>query len=175
MAEVIRMLVKDPDTRQAVLPCWNAADDLGHKAPDIPCTLGLMFYLRDGRLHCVTSMRSNDVWLGLPNDVFCFTAVQRLIADALEVDYGTYTHFVGSMHVYDRNVYDVEESLRLEVDDPETVWIPAGLEERTSEQIRIAVNAEREVRETGTLPDISALGTGTFLEQAVLTCAEKWQ
>jgi thymidylate synthase len=48
-------------------------------------------------------MRSNDVWLGLPYDVFAFTTIQRLIAEQLKLDLGTYYHQAGSEHLYNRN------------------------------------------------------------------------
>lgn len=102
----ITLLKKSPNTRQAVITSWDSgdvADAIGGKFNDIPCTLSLQFLLRDSRLHMVVSMRSNDAWLGLPYDVFCFTSIQSLMANALEVELGTYTHHVGSMHLYDKN------------------------------------------------------------------------
>ncbi len=46
-------------------------------------------------------MRSNDAYLGLPHDVFCFTMMQELVAAELGLEVGEYTHMVGSMHLYD--------------------------------------------------------------------------
>jgi thymidylate synthase len=46
-------------------------------------------------------MRSNDVFLGLPHDVFCFTMLQEIIAASLGAKIGTYTHLAGSLHLYD--------------------------------------------------------------------------
>lgn len=48
-------------------------------------------------------MRSNDAYLGLPHDVFCFTMLQEIVARSLSHEIGTYRHFVGSMHLYDRD------------------------------------------------------------------------
>jgi len=49
-------------------------------------------------------MRSNDAWLGLPYDVFCFTTLQKIVAAALGIECDWYQHQVGSMHLYGRNV-----------------------------------------------------------------------
>jgi thymidylate synthase len=46
-------------------------------------------------------MRSNDVFIGLPHDVFCFTMIQELVARSVEADVGQYVHVVGSLHLYD--------------------------------------------------------------------------
>jgi thymidylate synthase len=50
-------------------------------------------------------MRSNDVFLGLPHDLFAFTMLQEIAARELGVEPGTYQHSVGSLHLYD----DTEE------------------------------------------------------------------
>jgi thymidylate synthase len=71
--------------------------------------LTLQFLLRDDRLHLVVTMRSNDAYLGLPHDVFCFTMLQEIVARSLERELGIYRHFVGSMHLYERNRSQAEE------------------------------------------------------------------
>jgi thymidylate synthase len=48
-------------------------------------------------------MRSNDLFLGLPYDVFLFTFLQELMSIELGVQLGTYFHYAGSMHAYDRD------------------------------------------------------------------------
>lgn len=104
---VIELLNKKPETRQAIMTMHRPTDLLhaiaGDKK-DIPCTLSLQFFLRDGFLNLITTMRSNDLWLGLPYDVFCFTSVQLLIAEALGMKVGWYQHQAGSLHLYNRNV-----------------------------------------------------------------------
>jgi thymidylate synthase len=56
-------------------------------------------------------MRSNDVYIGLPFDVFSFTMLQELLARDLGVEVGRYVHMVGSLHLYERNRTDVEQFL----------------------------------------------------------------
>ena len=51
-------------------------------------------------------MRSNDVYLGLPHDVFSFTMIQEIVARLLGVEMGDYTHFAGSLHLYDEHADD---------------------------------------------------------------------
>ena len=50
-----------------------------------------------------TYMRSNDLWMGFPYDVFQFTCLQTLLAMELDVELGTYTHVAGSLHLYERD------------------------------------------------------------------------
>lgn len=101
---IIKLLTEKPNTRQAVIQLFDAEDLVG-KHKDIPCTCTLQFILRDGKLNMLTSMRSNDAYLGLPHDIFCFTMLQEIIAMSLEnVELGTYKHVVGSLHLYEKNI-----------------------------------------------------------------------
>lgn len=94
------MLLRDPNTRQAVLHI-KTADDKPSK--DVNCTVCIQFLLRDNELHATVYMRSNDIWMGFPYDVFSFTAMQCKMAMELGVKIGTYTHIAGSLHLYERN------------------------------------------------------------------------
>ncbi len=111
---VIRLLREKPETRQAVMTMWNAGDlphaiEGGHK--DMPCTLSLQFLLREDKVHLVTTMRSQDVWLGFPYDVFCFTCLQRLVAAACGKAIGTYVHQIGTLHLYQDNFRAAVEAM----------------------------------------------------------------
>lgn len=103
---IMKILKTHPNSRQAIASLWGVSD-LAHALTlnknDLPCTIAWQFVLRNDKLHMIGYMRSNDVWLGLPYDVFAFTSVQRLMACELGVEVGTYTHHVGSLHLYDRN------------------------------------------------------------------------
>jgi len=103
LEQVVTRLRDDPDTRQGVVQLFDPGrDHRGYK--DVPCTLGWRFYLRDGRLHLHTTMRSQDLWLGFAYDVFTFTVLQELVAGWLGVEVGEYHHHVDSLHLYDQDV-----------------------------------------------------------------------
>lgn len=97
----------DINTRQAVLHI-KTADNRPSK--DVNCTVCVQFLIRDGKLHATTYMRSNDIWMGFPYDVFSFTALQCKMAMELGVGIGTYTHIAGSLHLYERNGIDGENT-----------------------------------------------------------------
>lgn len=102
---VYDMLKENPNSRQAVIHI-KTADDKPSK--DVNCTVCLQFFIRDGKLYLTTYMRSNDLWMGFPYDVFQFTSMQIMLAMQLGVEVGTYTHIAGSLHLYARNVKDKE-------------------------------------------------------------------
>ena len=101
---VLDKLRADPLSRQAVIHIKDASNE---PTKDMPCTVSLQFFIRNGALHMTTYMRSNDVWTGFPYDVFAFTSMQILMAFQLGVDVGTYTHIAGSLHLYARNLKKV--------------------------------------------------------------------
>jgi|SRR5215470_3528645 len=100
--QVRRILTRDPDSRRAVIQLFDPErDTCGHR--DVPCTLSYRFFLRGGRLQMHTTMRSQDLWLGFPYDLFAATTLQELLAGWLGAELGEYHHFVDSLHLYDQH------------------------------------------------------------------------
>lgn len=104
MRGVVDRLASDPDTRQAIVTVWRPDELNDPDNPDVPCTLSFAWTIRDGRLNMHTTMRSNDVWLGLPYDFMMFTRLQGALAWALQLPLGRYIHQVHSLHIYERNI-----------------------------------------------------------------------
>lgn len=100
------LLKEKQESRQAVVTMWDQGDLVCAcvgKKKDLPCTLALNFIVREGKLNLVATMRSNDIWLGLPYDIYAFTCIQQLIASHLKLELGWYQHQATSLHVYKRN------------------------------------------------------------------------
>lgn len=103
LAMIERMLLTDPASRQAVIHIKQPRNLMDYPTKDVNCTVCLQFFIRDEKLYMTTYMRSNDLWMGFPNDVFQFTCIQIYLAMKLGVNLGTYTHIAGSLHLYDRD------------------------------------------------------------------------
>jgi thymidylate synthase len=102
MSQLLTMLKEKQgksDTRQAVIQIFDRTD-LKRSNGDVPCTTTLQFLPRKGKLHLTTTMRSNDIYRGFPGDVFAFTFIQEIIARTIGLEVGSYSHFVGSLHLY---------------------------------------------------------------------------
>lgn len=107
LQRVLTTLMEDPDSRRAVVQLYDPIRDAdGHR--DVPCTLGYRFHIRDGRLHMSTTMRGQDVWIGLPYDLFSATVLHELMAGWLGVELGEYHHHVDSLHIYERDLGNAE-------------------------------------------------------------------
>lgn len=70
---------------------------------DVPCTIALHYFVRNGKLHAQTYMRSCDIVWGLPYDVFSFTTFQEILALELGLELGNYVHTATSLHLYERH------------------------------------------------------------------------
>jgi len=108
---IIERLKQDPDSRQAVVTIWNPQFDLQPAKRDYPCTILHQFRIRNNKLNMSVYMRSNDVWLGAAYDFFQFTRVQLAMCSVLGIEPGSYSHHVGSLHIYETH-YEVAEDLK---------------------------------------------------------------
>jgi hypothetical protein len=99
---------------------WRAADDV----PDLrayPCVVSCGFTCHEGRLDAYVEMRSNDVWLGLPYDMFAFAQLQATLANVLDRDLGQYHHYARTLHLYEKHA---EQAQQLERDHRGDNWEP---------------------------------------------------
>lgn len=114
LAMVEDLLREHPESRQAVIHIKQARDLVNYPTKDVNCTVCLQFFIRDGKLYLTTYMRSNDLWMGFPNDVFQFTAIQIYLAMRLGVMLGSYTHIAGSLHLYERDYQSALKNIKTE-------------------------------------------------------------
>ena len=108
------ILKNNPESRQAVVNIKPAIDLRSESTKDLNCTICLQFLIRDNRLYMTTYMRSNDLWMGFPNDVFQFTCMQIWLAMRLGIKLGTYIHIAGSLHLYERDYNKAKENIENE-------------------------------------------------------------
>lgn len=109
--QALIQLRDNPNSRQVVLHIKEARNLVDNPTKDLNCTVCLQLFIRDGKLYMTTYMRSNDLWMGFPYDVFQFTCLQILMAMELDVELGTYTHVAGSLHLYERDYAKGEANL----------------------------------------------------------------
>jgi len=114
---IVDTLLKDNDSRQAVINIWR---ENPKSSKDIPCTLSLQFILREASdqlwLHTIATMRSNDVWLGTPYDTFNFSAISFYITCwlnnmGLKCKVGSLNIQAGSRHIYETDFKKLEKVL----------------------------------------------------------------
>lgn len=101
--KVVDILNKDPESRRASLSIYNA-DNIDQYEKDTPCTYAINFTILNNKLNMTVMMRSNDLWFGFCNDQYCFSKLQEKMSKDLDVEVGTYFHFVNNLHIYNRHL-----------------------------------------------------------------------
>ena len=96
---IIEMLKADPSTRRASISIYDGKE-ITNYSNDTPCTYAIHFYILNNKLNMSVTMRSNDLWYGFCNDQYCFSMLQKMIAESLSIDLGIYYHFVNNLHLY---------------------------------------------------------------------------
>lgn len=105
--DALRILKKDPDSRQCFISIWDK--DIYNAGGDIriPCTLGYQLQIRDGALNLTYLQRSSDFATHFQNDLYLAFRLQKLIALELEIPVGMYTHWIGSLHIFQKDIKGV--------------------------------------------------------------------
>jgi thymidylate synthase len=123
LSAALERLMHDPWTRQAVVQVWRPELPLQGATrwtKDPPCTLQLVFSAEPEEdcskcpqyLNMAAVMRSNDAWLGLPYDVFCFSQIHRQVARYTGYNPLQYSHVALSEHVYEQDIDRARELAR---------------------------------------------------------------
>lgn len=78
----------------------NSVFDKNKPTKDFPCTIAIQVFIRNNKLHWITMLRSQDIYYGMRNDIYCFTKMMQLMAEELEIECGKYYHICNSLHIY---------------------------------------------------------------------------
>jgi thymidylate synthase len=165
LTNVTALLRNSSTTRRAVIQLFEATDVVARRV-EVPCTCTLQFLLREGRLHLMVSMRSNDVILGLPHDVFCFTMIQEMVARELSVDVGGYKHAVGSLHLYDSSSNEAREFMD-EGFQSTDMPMPNMPEGNPKDAVAALLRAEAEIRTVGTTDESGFRGLDVYWQDLI--------
>ena len=190
--ETISLLENNPESRRAVISLYGVTDLVNHSSLDIPCNTTLFVKVRDDSLDLTVINRSNDLFLGIPYNVFVFGVIQKFIAEKLNLQVGVQRHFTDSLHLYKENAAFVSELLAVNDQDEIDSWVrmypccselfdgifndakaiskldPIGIE---SDYCRQVVNAFLRRKKGGGSESIESLGSDAFGHAARLWLA----
>jgi thymidylate synthase len=103
---LIRELQIRPNSRQAVMTMYDRHQDLNNWGGKdrVPCSMHYQFLTRGGELHMVYVMRSCDFLNHFMHDVFFSTGLLKHVASKVGLKTGTFTHLMGSLHAYNKDM-----------------------------------------------------------------------
>lgn len=108
LPQVIRELLLRPNTRQAVMTMYDRHQDMNNWGGKdrIPCSMYYQFFIRGGKLNLIYTMRSCDFLTHFAHDVALAILLLRHVAVEINMSMGTLTHFMGSLHAYEKDMRD---------------------------------------------------------------------
>jgi thymidylate synthase len=98
IANVVRAIRSNPDSRRLIVSAWNPADVDKMALP--PCHCLFQFYVARGRLSCQLYQRSADVFLGVPFNIASYALLTLMMAQVTELEPGEFVHTFGDAHLY---------------------------------------------------------------------------
>src|SRR5881392_3258239 len=112
IAEVIKTLKTNPDSRRIIVSAWNVSDIPKMALP--PCHAFFQFYVAEGRLSCQLYQRSADIFLGVPFNIASYALLTLMVAQVTDLEPGDFVHTLGDAHLYLNHLDQAREQLSRE-------------------------------------------------------------
>jgi thymidylate synthase len=115
MADVIKTLKTNPDSRRIIVSAWNVAEL--SKMALMPCHAFFQFYVAPGadgvrgKLSCQLYQRSADIFLGVPFNIASYALLTHMVAEQCDLDVGDFIWTGGDCHIYSNHHEQVELQL----------------------------------------------------------------
>ena len=90
IANLIRDIKANPDSRRLIVTAWNPADIPKMALP--PCHCLFQFYVADGKLSCQLYQRSADIFLGVPFNIASYALLTMMVAQVTGLKPGEFVH-----------------------------------------------------------------------------------
>jgi len=118
---VIYMLKNNPGSRRIMTTLWDK-DDLDKMALT-PCVWATHWLVKDGKLDLIIQIRSNDMALGNPFNIYQYNVLQRMMAQVTGYELGTFTVNIDDAHIYDRHIEGLRQQIQEKTYPAPKIWI----------------------------------------------------
>jgi len=112
---IIEELSKDNNSRRAVLSAWNPSQL--HEMALPPCHILYTFYKNSKGLHCSMTMRSTDLFLGLPFNIASTAILTHIIAKVLHIKPYAISINMTDAHIYKEHIDSVYKQIDNKIQD----------------------------------------------------------
>lgn len=109
LAEVVRQLRQDPDSRRIIVSAWNVGEL--DKMALAPCHALFQFYVANGTLSCQLYQRSCDIFLGLPFNIASYALLVHMLAPQCDLQVGYFVWTGGDTHLYSNHLQQADLQL----------------------------------------------------------------
>ena len=109
IAEVVRQIREQPDSRRLLVSAWNVGEI--PRMALAPCHVMFQFHVAAGRLSCQLYQRSADVFLGVPFNIASYALLTHLIAAQCDLEPGEFIWSGGDCHLYLNHLQQADAQL----------------------------------------------------------------
>ena len=102
IANVVRQIRQNPDSRRLIVSAWNPAEVDSMALP--PCHALFQFYVANGKLSCQLYQRSADIFLGVPFNIASYALLTMMMAQVCGLQAGEFVHTLGDAHLYQNHL-----------------------------------------------------------------------
>lgn len=96
---IVPLLRSDPETRRAIIVLYDPASDSDLGCKETPCITSIYFKMAEGKLTATAIIRSNNMLLGWPANIYQAHLLQKYVADELGVGTGPITTISHAAHI----------------------------------------------------------------------------
>lgn len=102
IAELVRLIRQDPDSRRQVVSAWNVGELAAMRLA--PCHCLFQTAVMGGRLHLQLYQRSCDVFLGVPFNIASYALLLCILAEHCGLAPGEFVWSGGDVHLYQNHL-----------------------------------------------------------------------
>lgn len=118
---LISELKSNPNSRKLIMLSYNPEQI--NDAALTACHTQVQFQVQDGKLNCMWTQASVDLFLGLPFNILSYAILTHMLAKEAGLEVGELVGSLGDVHIYENAVENLKEQLSREPLPLPKLWL----------------------------------------------------
>ncbi|MGM5484965.1 MAG: thymidylate synthase [Nanobdellota archaeon] len=108
---VIPLLSRDNRSRRGVVNLWDPQIDSNIFNKEVPSIMTISFIVKGEKLNVSAVIRSNDIFFGLPANIYQIYLLQEYVSQRINISMGKITLYLLSAHAFEHHFDDIKEMI----------------------------------------------------------------
>ena len=119
---LINELRTNPNSRKMIMLSYNP-EQINYAALTA-CHTQVQFQVQNGKLNCMWTQASVDLFLGLPFNILSYAILTHILAKEVGLEVGELIGSLGDVHIYENAVDNLKEQIKREpLEQKATLWL----------------------------------------------------